>query len=179
LDPRPEWAQGIPCPTPVSAVTVGGYAETWLPRQRPPFVRPAQQRDYERDIRRCVLPTWIEDETGRRQFGDLLVVAVAPKHLLQLRERLVARRLALKTVRNIMDASLRAMFRDARTVDLPMTTDPFLALTWPRVSAPPPDPFSEAERNTLLDWFRSHRPITTPLSSCSSAAVSARAKRWR
>jgi len=153
---------GAPSPAPVAAPTVRAYAAMWLARQRPPFVRPAQHRDYEGHLRRYVLPAWIDDELGRRTIGDLLVTELAPKHLLQLREHLVARPLRLKTARNILDASFRAMMRDARVVDGLITTDPFSALTWPRILPPEPDPFTEAERDRLLEWFRQHRPFYYP-----------------
>ena len=99
----------------------------------------------------------IEDQGEKREFGTLLLAEVTPRHLLQVRTRLIARHLAVKTVRNILDASLRAMWRDARSIDLLITTDPFAALTWPRIAAPPPDPFNRDERDTLLGWFLAHQ----------------------
>jgi integrase len=139
------------------APTVEEYADRWLPRQRPPLIRPARRRDYIRDITRVVLPTIITDGVVERRIGDLLVTELAPRHLHQLRERLLARPLALKTVRNIMDGSFRAMMRDCRTVDLLIVTDPFCALKRPRVALPLPDPFTVAERDALLARFRDHR----------------------
>src|SRR5574341_2636866 len=120
---RPEASSSAPACAP----TLSGYADLWLPRQQPPFVRPAQRRDYNRDIRRYVLPARIKREVGECRIGDLPLSQLAPKHLLDLRERLRARGLATKTVRNIIDGSFRAMVRDARTVDLLIATDPFSA----------------------------------------------------
>lgn len=51
----------------------------------------------------------IADERGCRPVGDLLVTELNPRHLVQIRKRLLARGLAVKTVRNIFDSSLRAM----------------------------------------------------------------------
>jgi integrase len=143
-------------------LTLEEYANLWLPRQTPPLVRPAQRRDYIRDITRVVLPTIITDGVVDRRFKELLVTELAPRHLHQLRERLLARPLALKTARNVMDGSFRAMMRDCRTVDLLIVTDPFSALKWPRTQLPVPDPFTEDERDAILRWFLEHRRFYHP-----------------
>jgi len=57
-------------------------------------------------------------------------------------------------VKNIMDASFRAMMRDARTVDYLLEKDPFEALVWPRRPQSKPDPFEEQERDAILVYFR-------------------------
>ena len=68
----------------------------------------------------------------------------------------------MKTARDIIDSTFRAMYRDARTLDYeavfgmnaPVTTDPFAALTWPRKIRKEPDPFTEDERDRICDYFR-------------------------
>jgi hypothetical protein len=63
------------------------------------------------------------------------------------------RGLKLKTCRNIIDASFRAMVRDARAVDELIDKDPFAALEWPRAEETEPDPFTENERDRILNHF--------------------------
>lgn len=68
------------------------------------------------------------------------------------------RRLAVKTARNIIDGSLRAMFRDAgRRVD----RNPFKEIPanwWPRLPRPEPDPYTERQRDAILAYYRANRP---------------------
>jgi hypothetical protein len=96
--------------------TVREYFDEWIKRQQPPFVRAALTRDYRQHITHYMLPIGIDSANGRCAFGELLLTEVTAPLLLQVRDKLVGRGLALKTVRNIMDASFRAMLRDARTV---------------------------------------------------------------
>jgi integrase len=53
-----------------------------------------------------------------------------------------------------MDASFRAMIRDARTVDYLIEKDPFEALVWPRRTPTKPNPFQEEERDAIIAYFR-------------------------
>lgn len=67
------------------------------------------------------------------------------------------RKLSLKTARNIIDASLRAMFRDAgRRIE----RNPFNDLPenwWPRLPQREPDPYTEAERDEILKFYHGRR----------------------
>jgi integrase len=99
-------------------------------------------------------------------FGDLLVTEVSAPLLLQLRDAMVRRGLSLKTVRNILDASLRAMLRDARTVDQLIDRDPFTGVIWPRMPKRPADPFTEFHRGGARQAFAlvpSQRPLLLPV----------------
>lgn len=145
------------------ALTVNEYYQLWIKRQQPPFVRAALARDYRQNITRSVLPVGIDTATGRpKPLGELLVSEITAPILLQLREKLSGRGLALKTVRNIMDASFRAMLRDARAVDQLIDRDPFAGLIWPRMPKRPADPFTEDERDKLVRWFRTKQPFYYP-----------------
>jgi len=144
---------------PSSSMTLKEYYDEWIARQVPPLVRAAAQRDYRQNIERYILPMMMYDG---RPLGSLTITDLKPAHLLKLRERLLARGLALKTVRNAMDASFRAMIRDARTIDLLITADPFAVLTWPRVPQPKPDPFTVEERDRIVAWFLEHKRFYFP-----------------
>jgi integrase len=72
------------------------------------------------------------------------------------------RGLKLKTCRNIIDASFRAMVRDARAVDELIDKDPFAALEWPRAEETEPDPFTENERDRILNHFGNKAPFYYP-----------------
>jgi hypothetical protein len=59
-------------------------------------------------------------------------------------------KLALKTARNVIDGSLRAMFRDCGRE---LRQNPFDELPlrwWPRIPRDEPDPFTEKERDEIV-----------------------------
>jgi integrase len=86
------------------------------------------------------------------------------RYLLQEYEaRTPTKRLSLKSVKNIIDASFRAMVRDARTVDYLIEKDPFEALLWPRKPLSKPDPFEEEERDAIVVYFRQKASFYYPL----------------
>jgi integrase len=64
------------------------------------------------------------------------------------------RGLKMKSARTIIDASFRAMMRDARKIDNLIDTDPFAALDWPRLPSPKPDPFTEEDRDKIIQAFK-------------------------
>jgi hypothetical protein len=68
----------------------------------------------------------------------------------------------MKTARDIIDGTFRALYRDARKSKL-ATGDPFADVVWPRRVAYEPDPSTEAERDVLLDYFRRKNPLSHPL----------------
>ena len=70
--------------------------------------------------------------------------------------------LSLKSCRNIIDASFRACIRDARKIDYLLDRDPFEALIWPRRQTPKPDPFTEAERDSVIAAFGKKSPFYVP-----------------
>jgi len=159
---------------PPNAPTLDQYYETWIARQQPPLVRPAQTRDYRLHLTRYVLPTLVEHRGARRRLGDLPITEILPAHLVELQSVLVnTLSLSVKTARNIMDGSFRALLRDARAflrdpeTGTPLVTiDPFVlakgTLIWPRRRTPPPDPFTTKERDRILEWFRKERPFYYP-----------------
>jgi integrase len=130
-------------PSIVRRETIGEYYGTWIERKQPPLVRTSRVRDYRNHFRTYILPS----------MADVELTGFSLEHLEDLRLRLHAKQgLGLKTIRNVIDGSLRAMFRDARKAGLEVTF-PFGDLEWPRRVVPGPDPFSEEERDHLLEYF--------------------------
>jgi hypothetical protein len=133
-------------PPPPAALTVCEYAETrWLPSKAPGFVRRSRLRDYRRHLRHILA-----------HVGDVLLADLNPAHLEQVRRALREHGLAVKTIRNVVDGTFRALYRDARHAGL-VAGDPFAALAWPRLTRPTPDPYTEAERDALLAYFRQRK----------------------
>ena len=64
----------------------------------------------------------------------------------------------MKTARNVIDASLRAMFRDAvRRIERNPFND--LPNNWgPRLPQKERDPYTEEERDSILAYYRKNRP---------------------
>jgi integrase len=45
------------------------------------------------------------------------------------------------------------MMRDSRKIDHIINTDPFSVLDWPRLPSPKPDPFTEDDRDKIIQHF--------------------------
>ena len=90
-------------------------------------------------------------------FGETVLTGVTPAALEAFRAKLIDRQtgngLKVKTARDMLDGTFRALYRDARTIDRLVTDDPFAALKWPRKIDPEPDPFTEGERDLLIGYF--------------------------
>jgi integrase len=142
--------QGVP--------TVGEHYAEWIERQRPPLVRPAQQRDYRQhfDGYLCSAPL-----ARGATLGDLPLDEIRPRIWLQLRDHLLGLSLRPKTVKNIL-GSLRALVHDARERTDFVPSAPFATMKWPRSSAAEPDPFDAAERDRIVAWFRDRKPHYYP-----------------
>src|SRR5215831_3886770 len=132
--------------------TIGEYYRGWILRKTPPIVRPGLERDYRDHFRIYILP-----KLENTMIADLtpgLLEALRRYLLQEYAARTPTGRLSLKSVKNIMDGSFRAMIRDARTVDYLIEKDPFEALLWPRKLPSKPDPFEEEERDAIIAYFR-------------------------
>lgn len=97
--------------------------------------------------------------------GDWPLQDVSIGHLLWLRAELRKRTsdsnrnrgktLSPKTIRNIVDGSLRALCRDARRIDgLKVDLQAFEDMEWPKLRWSP-TPFTEEERDKILGWYAS------------------------
>jgi integrase len=124
-------------------ISIGEYYQVWIERKFPPLVRLSRIRDYRNHFRNSILPS----------MSGVELAGLSLEHLEDLRRYLqVKRGLGMKTIRNVIDSSLRAMFRDARKAGVEAAF-PFGDLEWPRRVVPGPDPFTEEERDHLLEYF--------------------------
>ena len=136
-----------PLPPPRKPLTVGEYAaETWLPRKVPPLVRASLAQTYRKHLRTHILPVFSDTRL------DAITVSALEAFRMGLIDKVTGKGLAVKTARDMIDGSFRALFRDARKEEL-VTGDPFAALDWPDKVDPEPDPFTEEERDILLDYY--------------------------
>jgi len=134
--------------------TLRAYYTDWFSERRYQ-VRPALARDYQRHFRDYVLPS----------LGNLPLRALRPKDVRGLQAELLARKLvprkgrsatktlSVKTVKNVINGSLRALWRHAKVDEL-VTLDIFVGLTWPKWEHPEPDPFTFEEVRRICEWFR-------------------------
>src|SRR5438093_8986400 len=171
---RPAGGAAIPSEAP----TVDAYAERiWLPRKVPPMVRATLADTYAWALRHI-----------RRRFDGVRLDQVTPAALEDFRayltrpEREGGRGLKMKTARDLIDGSFRALYRDARGIDGLVAGDPFAALRWPAKVDPEPDPFTEDERDLLVDHFWQRNRPYYPLVYASFFTVLRTAKlvglRW-
>jgi len=145
--------------------TVREYARGWLERKQPPLVRPSLTRAYRSHLG-AILDLEIEVDGRVAVVGDLEVGGLAPRHIEACRHAMLeGGGRSVKTVKNILAGTFRAMLRDARLIDEILERDPFEALkgSWPRERKAPPDPFTAEERNLILDHIKRRHPQHFPL----------------
>jgi integrase len=126
-------------PTP----TVKEYFEKWIETKTEPLFRRAQPRDYKQHFNAYILP----------KFKDVRLLAIGTGDLVAFRVELL-RRVSVKTARNIIDSSFRALYRDARAeIEELKGRDPFIDIQWPEAEREKPDPFTAEERDKILAWW--------------------------
>ena len=128
---------------PSASPTVAEYFDSWIVWKESERVRRSRLCDYRRHFKK-----WITPILGSLKLGDLSLL-----HLRDLQMQLRQRGLAEKTVRNVMLGSLKALVRDARRDGLDVAW-PFAELEWIDPIVDDPDPFTEDERDRLLEYFR-------------------------
>lgn len=139
-------------------VTVGEYYESvWIKRKVPPAVRVSAAKRHRRCFESVILPRW----------RDVPLVEITTAGLIDFQAELFRRQvrgrpITVKTARNLIDWHFRSLYRDARDIDHLVEGDPFARVPWPRVPRKKPDPFLEAERDTILDFYRRKRPRWYP-----------------
>ena len=143
--------------------TVREYYLQWIGRkeqeQRRELIRKSALRDYRQGFIRYILP----------EFGDMSLRSISLSTLQNLRDSMLKSDdatptkppLALKTVRNVIDGSFRAMWRDAMREEL-VEKNPFQLLEWPRTQPAPPDPFTAEDRDRLLAYIKEHHTFFYP-----------------
>jgi integrase len=92
---------------------------------------------------------------------DIPIGAVEPRHLRTLQRKLLARGLALNTVKGAIQSVWSSIWKAAASEGL-VVGKPHSELSWPRQN-PDPDPFSHAERDQILAWFQKRQPQYLPL----------------
>ena len=141
--------------TPVKSKTVQQYYGQWIERKQVPFVRKGQARDYRQHFN-CYILDFLGDRNLQSIAGRNGV-----KVLEEFRAHLIANHgISMKTARNVIDASFRAMIRDAETEGL-IERNPFDDLPpkwWPKGKRQKIDPFTEEERDQILSYYLENRP---------------------
>ena len=127
-------------PTP----TVREFYELWIETKVEPLYRRALIRDYRQHFKSRILPA----------FKDVRLAAISTKQLNEFRVKLLRSGLGVKTARNILDGSFRAMYRDARIeIEELQGKDPFIDVQWPRLAKTKPEPFSAEQRDRIIAWY--------------------------
>jgi len=133
-------------PTP----TVGEFYERWIGTKVEPLFRRSQIRDYCQHFNCYIIP----------KFKDMRLTAVGAGNLTEFRAGLLRKGLSVKTCRNIIDGSFRALYRDARAeIDELKGRDPFVDIQWPLIQRQQPDPFVPDERDKILTTFQEEEPF--------------------
>lgn len=135
-----------------------GFYDVWIPTQTAPMLRATEERKRKLYFERIILPelgglSFEEiDRTELEAFrGKLLREEIGPKAARRKRK--------LKTIRNIIDGHLRALWRAAEAAGV---AGPWPRLEWRRTQRPKPDPFELAERDRIIAWFGAHEAWIEP-----------------
>ena len=142
-------------PSPGKSKTIRQYYGQWVEGKQVPFVRKGQARDYRQHFN-CYILDFLGDRHLKSIEGRAGV-----KALEEFRAHLIRNyRISMKTARNVIDASFRAMIRDAETEGL-IERNPFGGLPpkwWPKAKRQKIDPFTEKERDQILSYYSENRP---------------------
>ena len=124
--------------------TVQQYFDKWIEKKIEPLFRRGLIRDYRQHFGTHILP----------RFKDMRLSAIGTGELKEFQVKLLNRGLKVKTVRNIIDGSFRAFYRDARAeFDELKGRDPFIDVHWRAVQRSKPDPFTAEERDKIVDYW--------------------------
>jgi integrase len=127
-------------------LTLRQYYEQWVKDKKPPLVKKSRARNYRSHFTTHILPFQ----------GDMALSAYGVSNIRDLRIHLIEeKRRTVKTAKNVIGATLRALFRDAKA-EGKIEKNPFDDLPsewWPRVVMQDPDPFTEAERDAIIGHF--------------------------
>jgi integrase len=126
---------------PGKQITVGEYYETWINIKNSLTNRKSNLRDYRQHFTAYLLASF-----ARAPLSTITVTCLV-KFQASLSERV-----SLKTTRNVIDGSFRALWRSAREGNL-VEHDPFVLLKWPRRPKSRPDPFTAEERQKILAYI--------------------------
>jgi integrase len=141
--------------------TVKVFYSRWISTKIEPLYRRAQARDYADHFRKHILAKWTDSQKHVRDFGPMRLDALKTTDLVEFRIALLNKdtpggtKLSMKTCRNIIDGSFRAMFRDARGEYTELQGyDPFLHLQWQKSQREKPDPFTAEERDRIVEYWK-------------------------
>jgi integrase len=134
-------------PLRAEGMTFGKFYETWIDSLEGLRARVTRLRDYRGHWRLYLKPML--------EHVDLRALSVG--HIAEIRKRMVGKKLSEKTIRNSIDATLRAICRDAKRQGHHVGW-PFDQLEWEDyVPEREADPFTEKERERILDFFARKR----------------------
>jgi integrase len=127
--------------------TVRQYHTKWKLDKKPPFIRKTLARSYTGHFNAHILPLHGDKYMHLYGFNEIRELRA---NIVEVKER------KMKTAKNVIGATLRAFFRDAKAEGIIATT-PFDDLPdnwWPIIEFPPPDPFTEEQRDEIIEYFR-------------------------
>jgi len=122
--------------------TVGDYYKRWIETKVAPLVRLSAERGYKYNFGAHILP----------RFKHMSLSDIAYPDIVEFRKDLLNRR-SMKTVKNILSI-FHSLYADAQREYVELQGKQPFALKWQRQIKERPDPFSAAERDRILEWWR-------------------------
>jgi integrase len=124
-------------------MTVKQYYTQWMEgKKHDPQLRPSLVESYKQHFTKYILP----------EFSANMLSNVSVSSLKAFVTKLLRSGLSQKTVRNIVDASFRRLWRDAMIEGI-VESNPFALLQWQRQPRRKPDPFTVEQRDRIIKWW--------------------------
>ena len=133
------------------AMTIGEYYDRWIETKREPLVRRSLTASYRQHFNCYILPQF-----RKARFDD-----VRGQRLAAFVDLVLRRGLKIKTARNIIAGSFRALWRDAEREEI-VDHNPFASLRWPSSRREKPDPYTAEERDALLEYIAREQSFYYP-----------------
>jgi integrase len=132
--------------------TFGAYALAWHGEYCvPPWVTPHTSR-----VRLSLLRARILPRVGHLYLHEITTEVLTAWQLELLRE------LKPQSVRHLFFTGLGPILRRAFLEGL-IPVHPMARMRWPRIDPAPPEPYTDADVDLLIGWFRQHKPAYEPL----------------
>lgn len=132
-------------------ITLGEYYEGWIEGKTEPIARRSAVRDYRQHFCAYIKPA----------LGGVALGSVDRQAVERLRNKMVATGLSIKTARNVIDGTLRALWRDATAEGL-VQHNPFAGMRWPAPARRLPEPFTVGERGAILGYMLERQAFYYP-----------------
>lgn len=130
------------------ALTLRLYVEEWIERNKPPVRRDSYTKDAAQHCKRYIFPATFEGHA----VGEIPIDKIDKRTVEAVRTYILSLDVKLKTAKNAIAGTLKAILRDAIADGL-IASNPCALVAWDRQPRQNIDPFDAAERDAICEHF--------------------------